>query len=350
MGVPRAQPFVLPGSRQKPEDFPAPAQLGQSAERLSRLVVASAAAKRDALEAPRLNVVGIDLARPLGDGEREPRPVQLDERVGGDAQSLKLQHPIGRLVGEQQNVAGPLLEPRDFDPASPVLELLPELIDVADLEAFPVGLDKIGQLLVDRARLPAAPRAERRRDRLRDGAPLVGKALGDQSAAGEAIALHALAGDIERQTVAQRVSQHRAARPERVPHADFIPDIRIVDRQVGDDEFGQQKVLEHVGVDRPAPPVRVGAMGSKAGVLHRRLEKLLIDRVKIDVLAVGACLGAEGHDDKRAPGGWHRGFSSLAIRPDMRAGTQCLPPPGEDWLASPAIGARFFAPALPGQA
>ena len=55
----------------------------------------------------------------------------------------------------------------------------------------------------------------------------------------------------------ERIGEDRAAGAQRVPHADFVPDVGIVQGQVGDDKLGKEQILEHVEVDRAAAAVGV---------------------------------------------------------------------------------------------
>ena len=77
----------------------------------------------------------------------------------------------------------------------------------------------------------------------------------------------------------------------------------IVDRQVGNDELGEQQILEHVEVDRAAAAVGVGAVRGETSRRDRRRQELVVDGVEVDRGPVCGCLLAERHDDEGAAGG-----------------------------------------------
>src|SRR5476649_1703131 len=98
-----------------------------------------------------------------------------------------------------------LLLARRLDARTPALERLPVFGDLADLEGLPVRFPKIGQGLVDRTRAPAAPGAERCLYRRGEAGPLGFEPRGIGRAIGQRVTAHALAGDVERQPVAQGI-------------------------------------------------------------------------------------------------------------------------------------------------
>ena len=162
------------------------------------------------------------------------------------------------------------------------------------LRDFQSGSAEVGQLLVDRTGAASAPIPKRGCDHLGECLAL-GIELGRiEVAIHQRITLHALTGDVKRKAVSQRICEHGSARPQRVPHADFVPHIWIVQRQVGHDELGQQQLLEHVDMDRAAPALGIGPVGLEPGSLNGRRKQLRINRVEIDFGAVRGLLSPNG--------------------------------------------------------
>src|SRR5213075_316346 len=159
----------------------------------------------DALQLPRFDIVRLELARTFEDIQRVPRPAEADKCPRRRAQRLELEHAVWRLLGEHQNVAGPLLAPRHLDAALPRLQRLPELVDVADFDGLPVRLSEVGELLIDRARPSPAPSAEGRLDCFLESIALGFDKVWIEPSAFQRIALHALTRDIKRQPVAEGI-------------------------------------------------------------------------------------------------------------------------------------------------
>ena len=88
-----------------------------------------------------------------------------------------------------------------------------------------------------------------------------------------------------------------------MPHADFVPDIGIVQGQIGDNELGEQQILKHVGVDRAAAAVGVGAVRHQPGRRNCRREEVFVDGIEVDRGAVRRLLLAKRHDDESAASG-----------------------------------------------
>ena len=118
--------------------------------------------------------------------------------------------------------------------------------------------------------------------------------------------LHALPCDVKGQPVAERIGEDRTARAQRVPHADFVPDIGIVQCQIGDDKLGEKQILEHVEVDRAAPAVGVRAVRHQPGRHDCRRKEVPVEGVKVDRGPVRRLLLAKRHDDERTASGCHR--------------------------------------------
>lgn len=81
-------------------------------------------------------------------------------------------------------------------------------------------------------------------------------------------------------------------------YAELVPDVGVVQRQVGHDEVGQQQFLEHVGANVTGTLFFVSADHLQPSRLQRRLDVLRIDAVEVDKPARGIRLGAEGHGDE----------------------------------------------------
>src|SRR5205814_6164991 len=236
MRDPNLRPLILPSACEETQGLAVLAFLGETAKAFASLGVTFGAAQGDALELARFNIVRLELARAFEDIQRKAWPVQPDKCPRSGTQRLEFEHAVWRLLGEHENIARPLLAPRHLDAALPCLERLPELIDVADFKGLPVRLPEIGELLIDRARPPPSPGAERRFDCLLESPALRFDEVWIEPSALEGIALHALPRDVKRKPVAERIGEDRAARAQRMPHADFVPDIGIAQGQVGDDK------------------------------------------------------------------------------------------------------------------
>src|SRR5262245_1667877 len=118
----------------------------------------------------------------------------------------------------------------------------------------------MGELLIDGARAPPPPRFASRLDCLLERSTLGFDRFKIELSALQRIPLLALPRDVERQAVAQGVGEYRAGRTQCVPHTDFVPDVWIVQCQVGYDKLGKEEVLEHVEMNRAALAVGVSAM------------------------------------------------------------------------------------------
>ena len=161
MRVPNLRPLILPSACEETQGLAVLAFLGETAKAFARLGVTLGAAQSDALELARLDIVRLELARVFEDVQGITRPTELDKCPRRGAQRLEFEEAVWCFLGEHENVARPLLAPRHLDAALPCLERLPELVDVPDFEGLPVRLPEIGELLIDRARPPPAPGAER---------------------------------------------------------------------------------------------------------------------------------------------------------------------------------------------
>src|SRR3954454_14935560 len=145
MRIPNLAPLILPSACEETQCLAVLAFLGETAEAFASLGVALGAAQSDALELPRFDIVRLELARTFEDIERVPRPAEANQCPRRCAQRLEFEHAVWRLLGENQNVAGPLLASRYLDAAPPCLQRLPELVDVADFDGLPVRLSEVGE-------------------------------------------------------------------------------------------------------------------------------------------------------------------------------------------------------------
>src|SRR5260370_21830574 len=265
MRVPNLRPLILPSACEETQGLAVLALLGETAKAFASLGVALGTAQSDALEVPRFDIVWRELAREVEDVQRIARPAELDQCPRRGAQRLEFEYAVWSFLSENENVARPLLAPRHLDAALPRLQRLPELVDVADFEGLPVRLAEVGELLIDRARPSPPPSAEGRLDCFLDRIALRFDNLGIEPSVLQRIALHALPCDVKRQPVAECIGEDRAARAQRVPRADFVPDIGIVQGQAGDDKLGKEQILEHVEVGRPAAAFGAGAVRNQTG-------------------------------------------------------------------------------------
>ena len=81
MRIPNLRPLVLPSAREETQGFAVLAFVGETAQAFARLGVALGAAKSDALELARFDIVRLELARALEDIQRIARPVEPDKRA-----------------------------------------------------------------------------------------------------------------------------------------------------------------------------------------------------------------------------------------------------------------------------
>ena len=300
MRVPHLGPFVLPGAREEALRLAVLVLLGEGTKHVARFGIALRAAKRPPFDLSHHDIVRVELARLLHDAQRVERPVHVGERLGRRAQRLEFQKAVGRLLGKHQDVARTLLLAGDLDAPLPAFQRLPEFVDVAHLEGFPVRLLQAGNLLVDRAGAPPAPGTEGGGDRFGEGLALRLERGRIELSLLQRVVLQALPGDVEGQAIADRVGHHRTAGAQRVAHADFVPHVRIVHREVGDNELRQEQILEHVEMDRAAAAIGVGPMRPQPGGHDRRLEQSLVDVVAIHFGSVRQLLLAERHDREGA--------------------------------------------------
>ena len=77
-------------------------------------------------------------------------------------------------------------------------------------------------------------------------------------------------------------------------HTQLIPDVRVIDGKIGDDQVRQKQFLEHVGANVARTHLLVRAENLKARPFKGRLNELAVDPVKIDFL-----FGAVGHHYER---------------------------------------------------
>src|SRR5262245_6864727 len=73
-------------------------------------------------------------------------------------------------------------------------------------------------------------------------------------------------------------------------HTELIPDVRIIDRKIRHDQIRHQQLLKHVCTDVPCAHLLVRAEDLKAHSFKRRLDKVAINPIKINLL-----FDAEGH-------------------------------------------------------
>ena len=96
--------------------------------------------------------------------------------------------------------------------------------------------------------------------------------------------------DVERHIVAPAPDADYAPCPERMAHAELVPDVGVIDGEVRDNQIGHKQLLEHVRANIAGAHLLVGAKNFKPRCLKRRLNELAVDPVKIDSL-----FGAVGH-------------------------------------------------------
>ena len=251
-----------------PERLAVLARLASRAAAPLGLVEASVAAEGDSLELPAY-VVGSIFARPLSDAERERGRFSLSSasaaarRASNSSTRLGVSSASSRM--SRGAVCGRATSIRRRQARRP-----PELVDVADLQALQSGSmsweSAVDGLRAGRASPSVAwmPRSARARPR----------ASGIRARRRSAYSA-ACAG--RRYRTADGRAAHKSSprrRPQRVAHPDLVPDIGIVDRQVGDNELGQQRSWNMSRwISRPAGRRRRDADQGRR--LHRRPEQPL---------------------------------------------------------------------------
>jgi hypothetical protein len=90
-----------------------------------------------------------------------------------------------------------------------------------------------------------------------------------------------------------------------VANAELVPDVGVVDREIGDHKIGEHQLLKHVGADIARPQLLIGAEGFQACPDQGGLDEALEHRVEIDRLAIPARLGAKGHHHEGVGLGGH---------------------------------------------
>src|SRR5262249_43469355 len=121
--------------------------------------------------------------------------------------------------------------------------------------------------------------------------------------------------DVERRRDRATEYDDDAASAQGVAHPELVPDVGILDGQVGDDQVGDEKLLEHVGDDVAGPELLVGPEGLEAGGLERGLDVFRVHAIEVDELRLGVSvldgrifrpgLGPEGHRDEGVRSGGH---------------------------------------------
>ena len=114
----------------------------------------------------------------------------------------------------------------------------------------------------------------------------------------DAVAQLAIGVDVEGLRRPRPLHQHHTTGAQRVAHAKLIPDIGVVEREIGDHQVGDQQLLEHVGADVSGALLLVGAEHLEAGMLERRADQLGVDAIEVDRHTVMPGLDAEGHGDE----------------------------------------------------
>jgi hypothetical protein len=82
-----------------------------------------------------------------------------------------------------------------------------------------------------------------------------------------------------------------------MPNAELVEDVRVVNRDIGDDEVSQQEQLEHVFAYVARLEYDSSGSPSNLGLVECRLNKSFLGKVEID-----STLGAKWTNDKRLRG------------------------------------------------
>ena len=326
VAAPARQPAVLldaPG--QGPGLGVARPVFGELARRFVRLLVAADTAQADDAPAARHRVGGVQRQGVVELLQRKRELAQLHQAAAGVALGLQPQRLRRRLVGEHEDVAGAALLPRHFHAAAPLLVGGTELVAVGEQQLAPGRFAQVRQQQVHRAQLALRRGLQRGARHRRQRGAVVGQPGRVGRTVLEAVAQLAVGVDVEGARRPRPLHQHDTARTQGVAHAEFVPDVGVVQRQVGQHQVGGQQLLEHVAADVAGALFLVGAEDAAAGVLQRRFQQLGEDAVEVDRRAVGAGLGAEGHGDEgvRLHGLQH----GTARRCAGAAGWRITPPP-----------------------
>ena len=224
--------------------------------------------------------------------------LELEQGIAGGNPRLDAQRQGRGLVGEHQNVARAQLLACHLHAAGPFAVGRAELVAFAEQQGLPVRLAQVRQEAVHRAHLAAVPGLRGRRRHARQGGAVGLEAGRIRRPIDKAVVQLAVGIDVEGLGRTRPLHQDHAARPQRMAHPQFIPDIGVVQGEIGHHQVGHQQLLEHVGADVAGALLLVGAEHLEARRLERRADVFAIDAVEVDRLAVVPWLGTEGHGDE----------------------------------------------------
>ncbi|TLD44282.1 MAG: hypothetical protein FAZ92_03471 [Accumulibacter sp.] len=268
---------------------------GQPVHQLARLLEAAESAQADRLPLPARLVVSFDRQRLLELLERQFVLLELQQRLPCGPPGLELQRAHRGLLGEDEDVARPVLLPRYLHPARPTFVGIGELVALGEQEPAPLRLLELRHQLEDWAHLAARRTRHAGADHRRQCRAILLDGRRVRRAVAQRVAQLAVGVDVEGLVRSWPLHQHHAACAQGMPHAEFVPDVRVVEGEIGDDEVGDQQLLEHVGADVAGTLLLVSAKHLHPRRLERRPDVFGVDAIEIDQLAIGPGLAAEGH-------------------------------------------------------
>ena len=98
-----------------------------------------------------------------------------------------------------------------------------------------------------------------------------------------------------------------------MPDAKLVPDVRILNRQVGDHQVGNEQLLKHVCDDVARTDLLVCAERLQPGRLQRRTDVLVVHAIEIDWFTVRAGLATKRHRYERMRSRRHKMCTALKI-------------------------------------
>jgi hypothetical protein len=128
----------------------------------------------------------------------------------------------------------------------------------------------------------------------------------------------AIGPEIERHLVELRANHERPLVPECVTDPELVEDVGVVDRDVGDDEVGDEEEVEHVRPDRAGARDVSRRPAGDAEPAERRGDEIALDGVEVH-----ATLLPEGADDEGVHGGkiLRTGAAGRELGVDSRRGS-----------------------------
>jgi hypothetical protein len=225
-------------------------------------------------------------------------PLGSAQRLSSFGPGLRPKGGDRRLVRQHQEVPNPPCPAGELDPVLPGIVLLPKFAYVADAQRPPVWLPQVRHQMIDWAHLATVPGVHCGLHHVDKLTLVVLKRRRVGRAVLHAVAQLPVGVEVEGGRDFSSADDHDASCAQGMAHAEFVPDVGIVDAQIRDHEVGDEQFLEHVGADITGAHLLVGPEGFQTCCRQHRPDVLVIHAVEIDHLAIYPGLGAEGHDDE----------------------------------------------------